>query len=71
MRPKLPDPLVVRDMPQRPLPGVVWLLVGGVILAFALGILLVTSGLLRGTESQLPGPTAFTLTPQITITPGG
>ena len=71
MRPKLPDPLVVRDMHRRSLPGLAWLLIGAAILFFALGILLVTSGLLQGTENALPGPTAFTLTPLVTLTPGG
>ena len=71
MRPDLPDPLVVRDLPRRPLPRWTWLLVAAIVLFFALGILLVTSGLLRGTNPELPGPTAFTLTPQITVTPGG
>jgi hypothetical protein len=65
------DPVVVRDLRRQPVPGWVWLLVIFIVLAFALGILLVTSGLLGTSANELPGPTAFTLTPQVTQTPGG
>ena len=64
------DPVVVRDLRRQPIPAWVWLLVVFIVLAFALGILLVTSGLLGTSANELPGPTAFTLTPQVTLTPG-
>lgn len=64
------DPVVIRDARRQPVPGWVWLLLIAIVMAFALGVLLVTSGLLGTTANELPGPTAFTLTPILTPTPG-
>lgn len=49
-------------------PLMMWVMFGLIALFFALGILLVTTGLTVPDGDPLPGPTAFTLTPQITET---
>jgi hypothetical protein len=50
--------------PHKPIPPTTWLLLGLIVLFFALGLLLVTTGTLTlGGDVDLPGPTAFTLTP--------
>jgi hypothetical protein len=51
---------------RQAIPRMTWLLIGLIVLAFALGVLLVATGLLTpggGGNVGLPGPTAFTLTP--------
>jgi hypothetical protein len=51
---------------RQAIPRMTWLLIGLIVLFFALGVLLVATGLLTpggGGGVELPGPTAFTLTP--------
>ena len=68
-----PGPRVVIRRGRRPVPRGVWLLVALIVLFFAVGVLFVMTGLFvpgQGVEPP-PGPTAFTLTPQmLTLTPG-
>lgn len=68
-----PEPRVVIRRGRQPAPRGVWLLVALIVLFFAIGVTLVLTGLLvpgQGVDPP-PGPTAFTLTPQmLTLTPG-
>lgn len=63
-------PVVVRRGRERArLPAYTWLLLALIVLFFALGITLLMTGLLvpgQGVDPP-PGPTAFTLTPQVTL----
>lgn len=67
-RDEQPPVVVRRTRVRRRLPAYTWLLVALIVLFFALGVLLLVSGLLvpgQGVD-PLPGPTAFTLTPLLT-----
>lgn len=65
-----PRVVVRRGRQQGSPPGCTWLLVALIVVAFALGVVLVATGLLVPDEGTgvPPGPTAFTLTPQIVET---